>query len=242
MGGNARARLGAHLLAADARGLLLQLATVDASRGEFVDALYLSLDTLGPIGFGDITPVYSWLRILTPVEALIGFGLLTGSISWLLSIYPALLRRRSLAYEVALLREAEKTRRLGVDDLPHEAADELYAELTSRLVAVERDLVTFPITYYFASADSRFALSSVMPYLLELARRGDQEGMPASLRLRATLLREAIDDFARTTSARFHGLRSDATDELLEAYKRDHLRSFEGEKVAYGATDVRESR
>jgi hypothetical protein len=217
-------------------------APSDASRGGFVDALYLSLVTLGTVGFGDITPVSSWLRILTPVEALIGFGILTGSISWLLSIYPALLRRRSLAYEVALLREAEKAHGLGVDDLPHEAAEDLYAELTSRLVAVERDLVTFPVTYYFASADRRFALSAVMPYLLELARRGDQEGVPASRRLRATLLREAIDDFARTTSARFHGLRSDATDELLEAYKRDHYRSLERERVAYGDTDAREPR
>jgi hypothetical protein len=44
-----------------------------------------------------------WLQLITPLEALLGFGLLTGSISWLLSIYPALLRRHSLAYEIALL-------------------------------------------------------------------------------------------------------------------------------------------
>ncbi|HLL86987.1 MAG TPA: potassium channel family protein [Thermoleophilaceae bacterium] len=205
----------------------------DASRGQFLDAVYMSLVTLATIGFGDITPVHTWLRVLTPLEALLGFGLLSGSISWLLSIYPALLRRHSLAYEIALLREAEQERGLGVGDLTNEAAEGLYAELTSRLVAVERDLVTFPISYYFAAGDRQFALSSVMPYLLELAQRGDQQGSPASLRLRATLLREAIDDFARTTSARFHGHPSDSTEELLEAYARDHYRTSEREKVAY---------
>jgi hypothetical protein len=205
----------------------------DQAHGTFVDAVYLSLVTLGTIGFGDITPVHSWLRLVMPLEALLGFGLLTGSISWLLSIYPALLRRHSLAYEISLLREAEDDRGLGIGDLDDDAAEELYAELTSRLVAVERDLVTFPISYYFAAGDRRFALSRVMPYLLELAGRGDREGLPASLRLRATLLREAIDDFARTTAVRFHGHGSDSTLELLEAYARDHYRSPDREEVAY---------
>ena len=217
------------------QGFLLTSPPSELPLGHLIDSLYISLVTLSTIGFGDITPVYGWLRLLMPVEALIGFGLLTGSISWLLSIYPALLRRHSLAYEVSLLREAEQERGLGISDLDDGGAESLFAELTSRLVTVERDLVTFPISYYFAASDRRFALSSVMPYLLELAERGCREELPDSLRLRAMLLREAIDDFARTTAARFHGHRSESTQELLEAYGRDHFRDREREKIAYDA-------
>ena len=49
------------------------------------------------------------------------------------------------------------------------AAERLYAELTSRLVAVERDLVNFPIAYYFAESDERFSLPAVAPYMLASA-------------------------------------------------------------------------
>jgi hypothetical protein len=215
-------------------GFLFSSAQGDRSNTQFLDALYMSLVTLGTIGFGDITPL-EWLRLVAPLEALLGFGLLTGSISWLLSIYPTLLRRRSLAYEIALLRKAEEEKGLGVSGLRPEAAEGLYAELMSRLVAVERDLVTFPISYYFSSADERFALSRAMPYLLELAERGDDDANPLGVRLRATLLRESIDDFARTTAARFHGHPSDSTAELLRAYARDHLR--ESEPDGEGGTD-----
>ena len=64
--------------------------------------------TLTTLGFGDVTPDAAWLRLVVPVEALLGFGLLSASISWLLLIHPALARRRSLAYEIALLRKAEQ--------------------------------------------------------------------------------------------------------------------------------------
>ena len=63
-----------------------------------------------------------------------------------------------------------------------------------------------------------------MPYMLELAERGAHEEKPFGVRLRATLMREAIDDFARTTADGFHQSRSDATGELLDAYAENHLR------------------
>jgi hypothetical protein len=105
-----------------------------------------------------------------------------------------------------------------------EAAEDLYAELTSRLVAIQIDLVTFPIAYYFAGNDERYALLATMPYMLELSERVADDEDSAGLRLRGALMREAIDDFALTTAERFHGHRSDSTLELLAAYSRDHLR------------------
>ena len=98
-----------------------------AASGEaaLVDALYVSFVTLATLGFGDITPAAWWLKIALPFEALIGLGLLTATVSWLLSVHPALSRRRSLAYEISLLRRAEA-------DLPVPALDEPSARARSR--------------------------------------------------------------------------------------------------------------
>lgn len=196
----------------------------DARDAGFLDAVYLSLVTVTTLGFGDVTPEADWLRLVAPIEALLGFGLLSASISWLLLIYPVLARRRSLAYEITLLREEEREAGKPLQQLDPEAAERVYAELTSRLIAVERDLVNFPITYYFAEADGRFSLAAAAPYMLELADRATAEGTAEPLRFRARLMHQALDDLAVTTAARFHGVRADSTAGILRAYARDHLR------------------
>jgi hypothetical protein len=197
--------------------------TTGEHAGRLVDSLYVSLVTLTTVGFGDITPTEAWLRLITPLEALIGFGLLTASVSWLLSIYPLLSRRRALAYEIHLLTEAETRTGRPIVEMESAAAETVYSDLTSRLVAVERDLVTFPVAYYFAENDDRFSLPAAMPVLLRLARAGSSEGRSDPVRLRATMLLEAIDDFARTAADRFHGSSAESTDQLLVDYARDHL-------------------
>jgi hypothetical protein len=183
---------------------------------DLAHALNVSMVTLTTLGLGDITPRTEALRLILPLEALVGFGLLTASISWLLLIYPVLSRRRSLAYEIALLRETG-------EQLDPRGAERLYAELTSRLVAVERDLVNFPISYYFAEADARFSLPGAAPYLLELGGRGTSGEHPDEVRLRARMLCRALDDLA-LTAADFHGQREGDTEDRLRAYARDHLR------------------
>jgi hypothetical protein len=127
-------------------------------------------------------------------------------------------------YEITLLREAERRGGHSIDQLDPDGAQHLYAELTSRLVAVERDLVSFPISYYFAEEDPRFSLAASGPYLLELVKRGHGEDRTELVRLRAGLLRQAIDDLAATTSARFHRDPGETTEEALRGYARDHLR------------------
>jgi hypothetical protein len=189
-----------------------------------VDVVYLSMTTLTTLGYGDVTPDAAWLRVLAPVEAVLGFGLLTASISWLGSIYPAVQRRRALAYEIYLFRKARGETDIDLDDLDSAAAGELYADLIGRVVTTERDLVTFPISYYFAQNDSRFALSAAMPYVWELAQQGTEPGTDDRARLRAVMLSDAIGDFAATVADRFHGDETEETGELLAAYARDHLR------------------
>jgi len=193
-----------------------------AQRTGFVAALHISLVTLTTLGATDAVPAADWLRVVSPLEALLGFGLLSASISWLLLIYPVLGRRRSLAYEVWLLLESERRTGSVLEQLEPEVAQRVYGELTSRLIAVERDFVNFPISYYFAEQDERFSLAAVAPALLEMARRGAREGAPEGMRLRATMLVEALNDLATTAAARFHGHHSESTADALAAYARDH--------------------
>ena len=145
------------VLAACAQGF--HRATGGQADSDLIEALNVSLVTLTTLGFGDVTPDAAWLRVVVPIEALLGFGLLSASISWLLLIHPALARRRSLAYEIALLRKAAEDTRTPLVQLDPEPVEEVYAELSSRLVAVERDLVNFPVTYYFAERPAFLACS-----------------------------------------------------------------------------------
>jgi len=48
--------------------------------------------------------------------------------------------------------------------------------------------------------------------------------VPEPTRLRARLLRAAIDDFAHTTAGLFHGGGARTTRDLLTRYAHDHLR------------------
>ena len=195
---------------------------VDPS-ARFVDSLYLSMVTLGTVGFGDIAPASAALRLLTPVEALLGFALVTASISWLLSIYPVLSRRRALAYEINLLANSLERAGQPLLSLEPDAVDRILAELTSRLVTVERDMATLPVTYYFVASDERFSLPASMPALLDLAEEGVREDAPAEVRVRALMLRAAVEDFVRHARV-FHGRDGESTADLVGHYARDHLR------------------
>ena len=79
-----------------------------AHRNDVLDSLYVSLVTIGTLGFGDIVPTSPLLRLIVPLEALFGFMLLTAAVSWVLQIYPALHRRRVLALQLSTLREARR--------------------------------------------------------------------------------------------------------------------------------------
>jgi hypothetical protein len=184
--------------------------------------MHISLVTLTTLGSTDASPTAEWLRIVSPLEALLGFGLLSASISWLLLIYPVLARRRSLAYEVWLLLETERRTGTALEQTEPEAAQRVYAELTSRLIAVERDFVNFPISYYFAEDDARFSLAAVAPGLLRMAERGADTKAPDGVRLRATMLVEALRDVGATATSLFHRQRGESTADALAAYASDH--------------------
>ena len=204
-------------------GFLLASGPNSAAQGGFVDAIYLSLVTLTTLGYGDITPTVGWLKVLVPLEAMVGFGLLSASLSWVVSLYPVFSRHRSLAHEVSLVREAESETDIGVRQMDALAAEQMLGSLTTQLIAVETDLIHFPISYYFRSSSERFELSAAMPCLLRLAQEGDDADCAPGVRLRASMLRGAIEDFSATIGARFLDLPSASSDKVLAAYARDNL-------------------
>jgi hypothetical protein len=195
-----------------------------STRGGFTDALYLSLVTLTTLGFGDIAPASGWLRVLVPLEAAIGLVLLTAGLSWVVSLYPAFSRHRSLAHEISLVREGESESEVGIEQMDALAAELLLGNLTSQLVAVQTDLIHFPISYYFRSSHERFELSSAMPYLLRLAESGNRADGAPGVRMHANMLRSAIDNFSATVRERFLDLPPSAsTKRVLAAYARENL-------------------
>ena len=119
--------------------------------------------TLGTLGYGEMTPQTTWLRIVAPLEGLVGFALFTASVSWFMSIYPSLARRRNLAREIALLtRRAEATD----GDLTHVVDRGMLQQLSRQVVSVRDDFVQYPITYYFRNADDASALDVALPKLV----------------------------------------------------------------------------
>ena len=59
-----------------------------AESSDLVASFYLSLVAVATLGFGDVVPATGWLRLLVPIQALVGFVLLTAAISWILQVLP----------------------------------------------------------------------------------------------------------------------------------------------------------
>jgi hypothetical protein len=192
-----------------------------AAHSGFLDALYVSLVNLTSLGYGDISPAAALLRILGPIETLFGLGLLTASISWLLSIFGAISRRDSLAHEVHLAKQAEE--RLGekLADADTELLETLLAGFSEQLIRIRRDLIHFPIVHYFRTEDEERALAGLLPFLGSLAAEAAEENRPHSLRVRAEILRLAIDDFAETLRKRLK-IPGQSTEDTLRHYQGDH--------------------
>jgi hypothetical protein len=192
-----------------------------AEHSGFFDALYISLVNLTSLGYGDISPASPGLRVLGPVETLFGLGLLTASISWLISIYNAISRRDSFAHEVLLTKKSEEQSGDKLADADPELLERMLTSFTEQLIATRRDLIHFPIIHYFRTEDEERALSGLLPFLSSLVDEAAATDQPHALKVRAAMLRMAIDDFAETLRERLR-MPGETTDATLEHYQSDH--------------------
>ena len=187
---------------------------------DILSSLYLSVVTLATLGFGDITPAAPALRLITPVEALIGFVLLTAAISWVLQVYPALGRRRAFASELSIMAASDA--RDVVEHGEAHVATSLLHPLTRSLIGVTVDLTQYAESYYFWESTTRMSLPANLPVILELilaSRRSPHSEVHqagAALERGADDLAEQLSTFVRRASEGASAAR------IFAAYARDH--------------------
>lgn len=189
-----------------------------AQEPALLDSVYLSLVTVATLGLGDIAPEEGWLRLVSPLEALIGFVLLTATVSWVLEIYPALTRRRVLALRLALLRDADPA----TGQIDCAAGAHLLDGLATDVVRVRIDFTQYAEAYYFHDGEDHSSLAATVGYAAVLARRGQAAERP-EVRLASTLLAGALKDLAGILDQRF--LRTGGPPaHVFTAYAADHGR------------------
>lgn len=188
-----------------------------AERHGVFDSLYLSLVTIGTLGFGDIVPTSPFLRLLVPLEALFGFMLLTAAVSWVLQIYPALHRRRVLALQLSTLREARRAQPdLGIDSIP----TDVLTGLAAAIVEARNDFTQYGATYYFRDLEADASLAFSLEYATQLADAAEGSAHPQT-RLAGALMSAAVDSLAGLLDDEFLQLGGD-TEAVIRAYAADH--------------------
>lgn len=204
-------------------GFLLSTGMAPADNAGFLDAVYLSLVTIATLGYGDITPTMTWLRVLSPLEALIGFALITAAISWILSVNPVLSRRRNLAREVALLHGDGRWNAALRDDPGGAMVIGTLQSLTEQVLSARSDYEYTPITYYFRQTDRNAAPDVAYPRLAVMAEAALQHPS-AAVRAQAELLRVALHDLMLYIGETFLEMRDAGIEEIFTSFSEDQLR------------------
>ncbi len=188
------------------------------SRSVVVDALYVSAVGLATLGLGDIVPTAAWLRLVVPLQALLGFVLLTAVVSWVLQVYPALSRRRTLSMRLSQLERAA-----GGD--PGRAGDtstraQLLHDLAADVAQVRVDLSQYAETYYYRDGTREAALPVALGWAHALVVRA--EASPErDVRLAGDELLEAMQDLVALLRDYF-GLVGDDVPQVLDSFAVDH--------------------
>ncbi|MFC5730589.1 MULTISPECIES: potassium channel family protein [Nocardioides] len=185
---------------------------------EAVKAVYFSMVTASTLGFGDITPASSELRLLAPVQAFIGFVLLTAAISWILQIYPALGRRRTAAVHLHALA-ADDTADLVRNGDTGIASSILHA-VSRDLAGVAVDMAQYAESYYFVEDDEATSLASNLPYALTLVEAGTGSAS-REVRSAARVLRSCLQQVTDRVALSHLGV-DGSVEEILHAFAEDH--------------------
>jgi hypothetical protein len=199
----------------------LHPATFDS----FFSALNLSLSSLITVTLGVQTNSV-WLQFAMSFEAVLGFSIFTASISWILSIYPVIEHRRSMAHEVTLLHFAEQNGIRRLEQMTTSDLQNLFEALAAQLITIRTELSQFPITYYFQERDDKSALAPALYYLASIAQ--DVTALGGERALSATLVGGAVDDLLELVEKKYlkreHPDRWSAFQSFLRDHNREPLR------------------
>ncbi|SFE80784.1 potassium channel family protein [Blastococcus tunisiensis] len=198
-------------------GFALSSSLDRGERGGLLDAVYVSIVTVATLGFGDVLPTAPWLRIAVPLQALLGFALLTAAVTWVLQVYPALIRRRSLAARLSLLGRSHATGL--IDDPDSTLAAPLLDGLAAQVAQARVDITEYAETYYFREGSAEAALPAQLGVAVDLVAAG-RRAPRQDVRIAADVLGTALDDFARVIDDQFLGTGGPAL-EVLQRYAED---------------------
>jgi hypothetical protein len=194
-----------------------------SSYNSFGGALNVSLGCLITLSTG----IYSTnllIQLLMGLESTIGFALLTAAVSWILSIYPALERRKSLAHEATLLHFAESKGSGDLDDASDAELQQIMLGLASQVITCRNELSQFPITYYFHEEEAETALAGILHYLSDIAEKNVRRRGAAGLG--ATTLGGAVDDYLKLVAQTFLRRPFTTRRNILRAFAADHMQKM----------------
>ncbi len=183
-----------------------------------VASLYLSLVAVATLGFGDVLPATPLLRVVVPLEALMGFVLLTAGISWVLQLYPALIRRRALARRLTTMDRCGAAEVVRTGEVS--VAVQYLEGVRTELATIEMDLLQYAESYFFREVRSEVSLAGALPSVADLVAAGERSAA-AEVRHAAAMLALALDEVLALLRREFLGeVGGDA--ETLAAFAHDH--------------------
>ena len=202
-------------------GFMYSQGVDPAAYPDFHEALYVSFVTLSTLGYGDVVATDTWIRLISPLEALTGFALLTAALTWFTQIYPPLSRRRALALELKGLADTGYAE--AIRDVDPATVSRVLDTLTAEVVKVRLDFTQHAEGFYFQEQSPNLALSRQLPYALRL-RDAALDRQEAAVRLSAQQLSLALDQLGDELRESFLHT-GDTLEEIFEAYATEHGQS-----------------
>ena len=144
----------------------------EASSPAWIESLYFSGVTFTTVGYGDIAPHTTGMRLTALLESASGFALISLAITYLITVYRALERKRAVA--LSFYHQAEEGANVAAFITHHFVSGRFYGlEATMRLAT--RDLqelleshVEHPVIHYFHPIEVYKSLPRVIFLALEI--------------------------------------------------------------------------
>lgn len=187
-------------------------------QGDFAEAVYISMGSLSTVGYGEIVAGPPLLRLLAGLQSITGFALLTATVSWFLQLFPALTRRRTLAHQLNLMREAGGRDGIAGLDPTHSAA--LIESLAGSVAMVSVDLSSFRESYYFREVEQRSSLAATVAYAQDLASEATLSDN-TELRFAGRMLHASLEDLAAVLRGKF-GHSGETSSAVFDSYALHH--------------------
>jgi hypothetical protein len=143
----------------------------EAASHPWIESVYFSGITLTTVGYGDIAPHTSFMRLVALVESASGFALISLTVTYLITVYGALERKRAVA--LSFYHQAEG----GADVagfIAHHFVEGRFYGLDTTLRVATRDLqglleshVEHPVIHYFHPVEVYKSLPRILFLSLE---------------------------------------------------------------------------